>query len=203
MRFGSVCSGVGCGLVRSADGRELRAPGPSHQRPMETPMSEAQSTTLKICSKCGPPAQPLESFYRNKAAKDGHRAACKRCTAACRAAWRSKNRSRLRAYELRRAAQDPGRWSRFYKKNREQVAARQRAYRDDNPERAKAHDAVVIALRSGRLERKDCEACEAPAAKGRGGRCLVQAHHEDYSRPLDVTWLCVRCHARLHAESSP
>ena len=27
----------------------------------------------------------------------------------------------------------------------------------------------------------------------------IQGHHADYSGPLKVTWLCVLCHSRLHA----
>lgn len=33
---------------------------------------------------------------------------------------------------------------------------------------------------------KDCESC--------GGHDNVQAHHEDHDRPLDVNYLCVKCH---------
>jgi hypothetical protein len=40
-----------------------------------------------------------------------------------------------------------------------------------------------------------------------GGRCApyklrphptLHAHHEDYRRPDDVIWLCVKCHNRVH-----
>jgi hypothetical protein len=34
----------------------------------------------------------------------------------------------------------------------------------------------------------------------RCGEPKVHAHHEDYSRPLDVTWLCQKCHVQRHVE---
>ena len=39
------------------------------------------------------------------------------------------------------------------------------------------------------------------AYNNRGCRCgvvKVQAHHEDYTKPLEVTWLCSACHAKVH-----
>lgn len=44
-----------------------------------------------------------------------------------------------------------------------------------------ARGKVADALRYGRLTRKPCEVCGAPRAT---------AHHVDYSKPLDVRWLC-------------
>jgi len=35
-----------------------------------------------------------------------------------------------------------------------------------------------------------CEACN------RGD--FVQAHHEDYSKPIEVMWLCASCHKKVH-----
>jgi len=46
------------------------------------------------------------------------------------------------------------------------------------------------AIKEGRLHPCHCEVCDA------GPR--VCGHHEDYSKPLDVRWLCHRCHIRLH-----
>jgi excinuclease UvrABC ATPase subunit len=37
-----------------------------------------------------------------------------------------------------------------------------------------------------------CETC--------GGADKLEAHHEDYRRPLEVTWLCTRCHGNRHRE---
>lgn len=53
------------------------------------------------------------------------------------------------------------------------------------------HD-VRQALKTGVLRRPDaCEHC------GQGGREIV-AHHHDYTKPTDVTWLCQSCHRHEH-----
>lgn len=48
---------------------------------------------------------------------------------------------------------------------------------------------VTEALKTGKLKKGPCEIC--------GTRRRVQAHHEDYSKPLKVRWLCIKHH---HAE---
>lgn len=61
-----------------------------------------------------------------------------------------------------------------------------------NREKYLAHKAVEVALLKGKLCRRACERC---------GSCeLVHAHHDDYSRPLDVTWLCPIHHGERHRE---
>jgi hypothetical protein len=58
-------------------------------------------------------------------------------------------------------------------------------------DKLEAHAAVRVALRQGLLRRGNCEIC---------GSFRVDAHHENYSRPLEVRWLCRRHHQALHAE---
>ena len=54
---------------------------------------------------------------------------------------------------------------------------------------------VQSAIRSGRLVRPDkCDYC------GEGGR-KIHAHHEDYKKPMDVEWLCTRCHGTRHCRA--
>lgn len=64
-------------------------------------------------------------------------------------------------------------------------------WRLKNPEGYKAQTAVGNAIRDGKLKKGPCAIC--------GGIKNVHAHHSDYSKPLDVKWLCAKCHHRLHA----
>lgn len=56
--------------------------------------------------------------------------------------------------------------------------------------RAKVNNAIA----SGRLARKSCEVC---------GEVKAQAHHDDYTKPLDVRWLCVTHHNEWHKNNTP
>jgi len=65
------------------------------------------------------------------------------------------------------------------------------------PEKIAARLKVMKAIASRQLVRQPCEACgESPI--GSDGRSLVHGHHDDYSKPLQVRWLCVGCHYREH-----
>lgn len=66
-----------------------------------------------------------------------------------------------------------------------------------------AHSRVQRALKSGKLVRPDrCERCGAADVRLRDGRSGLHAHHADYSRPLDVEWLCVTCHLGVRGKAS-
>ena len=78
--------------------------------------------------------------------------------------------------------------------------ARKRRYqsRHGENERTRARSAVKRAIDSGELVVSKCEICNEFPKRSDGARA-VQAHHEDYLKPLEVKWLCVRCHNDLHA----
>lgn len=48
-----------------------------------------------------------------------------------------------------------------------------------------------VYLRRGKLVRQDCVSC---------GSAQSQMHHSDYSKPLQVVWLCRPCHLALHRQ---
>lgn len=52
-----------------------------------------------------------------------------------------------------------------------------------------AHRAVDTAIKNGSLVRQPCEVC---------GADRVDAHHDDYSKPLQVRWLCRGHHLQFH-----
>ena len=58
-----------------------------------------------------------------------------------------------------------------------------------NPHAAKAHRILRNAIKRGDIQRGPCSECGKPGAHG---------HHEDYSKPLVVTWLCHLCHIEHH-----
>ncbi len=66
-----------------------------------------------------------------------------------------------------------------------------RRHRRKNPEKERARKAITDRVNSGSLVRPS--SCE---------RCLkiskVHAHHADYSKPLEVKWLCQACHVEEH-----
>ena len=59
-----------------------------------------------------------------------------------------------------------------------------------NPDKRRAHKTVWNALRSGALVRGPCAQC--------GTTIRIEAHHEDYSKPRDVIWLCRMHHVERH-----
>lgn len=79
-------------------------------------------------------------------------------------------------------------------KNRERLNVSKRLYaklvRETTPEKRRAREAVNNAIRDRKLNKQPCYAC---------GAVKAEAHHENYSKPLDVTWLCRRCHKNVHA----
>jgi len=62
-----------------------------------------------------------------------------------------------------------------------------------HPKERKAYSQFHYALYSGKLYKpKQCSQC--------GERKKIEAHHPDYTKPLEVIWLCRSCHKILHQD---
>lgn len=72
-------------------------------------------------------------------------------------------------------------------------AAYMRAYyeRPENVAKRKARDKVRARVESGKIIPQPCESCGCKPA---------QAHHEDYTKQLDIIWLCAVHHIKRHEE---
>lgn len=142
----------------------------------------------KACFKCQI-EKPLTEFYAHPRMFDGHLNKCKSCTKKDTKQRVEGKQSDpdwvLKEAERQRKKEN----SRRLKPGFIQVSTPSKEYRGRYPEKYAAHKAVNSAIKCGNLERKPCEVC---------GKHLAQAHHDDYSKPLDVIWLCSKHHAERH-----
>ena len=135
----------------------------------------------KECFKCKT-IKPINEFYKHSKMADGHLNKCKLCAKNDVSKHRSENLEKIRAYDRAR-----GKIPERIKANAEIT----RAWRAEDSRRYLAHGAVARAIRCGELVREPCIRC---------GNTKSVAHHEDYDKPLEVTWLCQPCHKQRHKE---
>ena len=150
---------------------------------------------MKSCRTCGT-EQPLMDYYiytNGSLDRD-----CKSCRRAKVRANRLANIDHYREFD--RARENlPHRVSarKAYQKTeagKAKMARGRVAYYNRYPSKRKATIAVGNAVRDGRLQKQPCEKCGDPVA---------EAHHEDYSNPLDVRWLCRAHHVEWHRHNKP
>ena len=134
-------------------------------------MAQNRTRVLAVCASCG------SEF--NAVASEIKRGKGKCCSLSCAAALAAKNR------DQKGAANNNWKGGLADQSN----AERKRRYRDKNPEKHRAHLAMRNAIRSGILVRKPCEVC---------GSNKTEGHHDDYSSPLSVRWLCKKHHLEAH-----
>lgn len=145
---------------------------------------------MRTCKTCGE-SKPLMDFYNQT--NGNPMRLCKGCWKDYVKANRLLRFEHYREYERTRAnaphrvearkayAQTP--------QGRARSDAGKRAYITRNPAKRAAHVEVGNAIRAGKLVRLPCEVC---------GSARAQAHHDDYTKPLDVRWLCTTHHMEWH-----
>lgn len=75
-------------------------------------------------------------------------------------------------------------------------------YRGGKMASDKAQNKLERAIQRGEITRPEtCEECGMKPPPFTDGRTPIQAHHDDYSKPLEVRWLCQRCHHKHHKET--
>jgi hypothetical protein len=131
--------------------------------------------------------KPAEGFYASNKTR------CKECVKSSVMKNRQENLEKVRAYDRMRGSMPHRVASRseYQKTNafaQSHKAAAER-WSAKHPERRKASHIVGNAIRDGHLRKTPCHVCGAEKVEG---------HHPDYSRPLDVVWLCNPHHREIH-----
>lgn len=152
---------------------------------------------IKKCKKCGAEKQ-LSHFYKHPKAADGHDSSCKECRKDAVRENRKKNAEYYRAYDAKRFQEDPRVKERHLRyqatpAGRESMARAKEKWHKSNPEKRAAHFLLNNRVRDGKIVKPArCQEC------GSAGR--IEGHHEDYSKPLEVEWLCPQCHTNRHKD---
>ena len=146
---------------------------------------------MKECFKCKKNLD-LSEFYKHPKMGDGHLNKCKNCTK-----QDSENRRKIKEKDIhwflnerKRHREKSKRYRELGKTSNSKIENHKKNWALKNPEKIKAHIAVKNALRSGKMHRHPCCICGNKA----------HAHHEDYSKPLEVIWLCPKHHSERHVQ---
>lgn len=150
--------------------------------------------------------KPASEFYVSD------RTACKDCTKERVRKNRAEKADYYRAYDSKRFKEDPrvrerhkryqsteaGKASlaksrnKYYSEHKEEITASRLQWISKNKHKREAHIIVGNSVRSGRLVKpSNCEECG-------NYQTGLHGHHEDYGKPLEVIWLCAKCHSKRH-----
>lgn len=120
----------------------------------------------------------------------------KECVLGKRAEYREKNKEKISLKEAQKRLSDPDRFEKnkakhfeWSSQNRERINSYQRRWYQENKEKRRAHVVLNRAVKAGSLTRPNrCSECYKI--------CKPDGHHVDYSKPLNVIWICRACHSR-------
>ena len=113
-------------------------------------------------------------FYRDNSTATGYGCLCKECQ---------------RIYQREKVRNYPETYARKHKRSDKKRIGRKREYPRDIKS---AHEKIKQEVKSGKLVKGSCEIC---------GWEKTIAHHDDYSKPLVVRWLCNSCHQMWHRQN--
>ena len=152
------------------------------------------SITTKKCFKCSK-IKPLSAFYKHNEMTDGHLGKCKECTKKDVMKHREDNLEKVREYDRNRpnakerVKRNYNRIKRYREdgdKRYDSVLEKGRRWGRENRDKTNAHTTA----RRGLTNPNQCERCSSTKS--------IQGHHPDYTKPLEVIWLCPSCHGAEH-----
>jgi hypothetical protein len=135
----------------------------------------------KPCKKC----DAIRNAEWNKAHPDKRKQSCRKYSQS------AKGKERYKKYTEENAERLRANWSRWYQRHKEDEINRQRFRRANERRKYRARELVAYAVKTGKLIKLPCSVC---------GSTKSEAHHPDYSKALDVVWLCSKHHAAIAKE---
>jgi len=167
-----------------------------------------------ICTKCGADKTPEEFatfLVKGERRLRGH---CKVCEKDYKHAWREKNIEKCLAHSREWREQDPEAYKAYlkqnYKEHKDERIAKEKV-RLSTPEgkaRRNANSRKYRRTAEGKLKENTRAKVNAAIKYGKlvkptncticGKECNTEAHHVDYNKPFEITWLCKQCHENIH-----
>lgn len=148
------------------------------------------TTRIRTCKHCGADSQSVR-FYNGVGSR------CAECHKRLIRENRHMNIEYYRSYDAKRYQDQPQRRAanEAYAKTdrgKEVMRATRKKWIALNQVKRNAHNRVNNAVKNGAISKPDC--CMICGNSAR----RIHGHHEDYSKPLEVIWVCPPCHRGLH-----
>jgi hypothetical protein len=138
--------------------------------------------------------KPTKDFYASSKSK------CKECVKSDVWLYRKQNLDRIQEYDRQRGSH-PHRIQaqKEYIKTDAGKQSKKKAidaYRKRHPMVYASHVITNNAIRDGKLLAVSiCSVCNSTDK--------IEKHHDDYTKPLEVRWLCEQCHKEWHRHNKP
>jgi hypothetical protein len=144
------------------------------------PVIFVQEEGTKVCTRCHI-SKPIDKYTKSKKGRDGYASACRTCLVERARLYREQHCDLVRQQSAAQHQLHTD-WYKNYKKIERK--------RPQHWARRTLEDAVS----HGRITKPTtCERCGTEVLKQK-----IQGHHNDYTKPFEVIWLCSKCHAKEH-----
>lgn len=147
---------------------------------------------IKKCSICGIEKDINNFYFRNKT-QNIYRNDCKKCHYDARKKWAINNINKIRLYRNNWKSKNKDK-IKFWDLHNPKKRIRIKLWRQNNPLKYKSHSKISTALLSGIIKKLPCKIC--------GSTKNIHGHHFDYSKPLEVIWLCPKHHYEIHRKDN-
>lgn len=170
-------------------------------------LAERMAAAVESLYRCSGCKQGLPAEAFGPLARTGRRRPVRYYCRGCENQRQANPLRRAKARELKRLRRSDPAWRegenarnrRWKTVHKDKVQAHRRSYRpwqraNEDPQKLRARREVYNACRRGQLIKPGCcEDCQQQFPSRE-----IHGHHEDYSKPLEVNWVCTRCHERRH-----